>query len=205
MPEKILCPHCNAPASYLYYNDGQKCSQIRCKICGYLGQIQKRFRSVRKAKYWCPHCDAAMYLWKQQNLMTIYKCPNDHCPAYLEAKNKLSPQEKTLQKQRSSQFKLRYQYRECHFSEEQLKPSAPEASKVDLANIHHSPNLLGLVLALHISFAISARKTALMLKQIFKIKISYQPTLSCLSQRKIAKSQHIMSTIHETRSRQRWP
>ncbi len=178
MPEKVVCPHCDAPAAYLYYNDGQKRSQIRCKICGYLGQIQKRFRPVCKAKYWCPYCGAAMYLWKQQNLATIYKCPNDHCPVYLEAKKKLNAEEKILQKQRSSQFKLRYQYREYHFSEEQLKPSAPDASTVDLAKIHASPNILGLVLALHISFALSARKTALMLKQIFKINISYQTVLN---------------------------
>jgi transposase-like protein len=37
---------------------------------------------------------------------------------------------------------------------------------------------MGLVLAFHVSFAITARKTAFILKQVFQIKISYQTVLN---------------------------
>lgn len=50
--------------------------------------------------------------------------------------------------------------------------------KVDLARIHSSQNILGLILAFHISFAVSARKTAFILKQMFEIRLSYQTVLN---------------------------
>lgn len=109
---------------------------------------------------------------------TIYKCPNDRCPAYLKAKQRLNPNEKKLQKKRPSQFKLRYQYREYHFSQEQLQHSAPDPAKVDLAKIHHTPNVLGLVLSFHVSYALSARKTAIILRQVFEFHLSYQTVLN---------------------------
>jgi transposase-like protein len=86
--------------------------------------------------------------------------------------------EKLLQKLRLSQFKLRYQYREYHFQPAQLAPSAPHRPAVDLARIHRSSDLLGLVLAFHISFALSARKTALVLRQVFGVPLSYQSVLN---------------------------
>jgi transposase-like protein len=86
--------------------------------------------------------------------------------------------EKELRKSKSSQFKLRYQYREYHFKEHHLQHSKPDLSKVDLEKIHNSPHILGLVLAFHVSFAITARKTAFILKQVFNIKISYQTVLN---------------------------
>jgi len=119
-----------------------------------------------------------MYVWKHRKLETIYKCPNDQCPAFLQARQQLNSQEKKLQQQRLSQFKLRYQYREYHFTQQQLQHAAPDPSKVNLANIHFSSNVLGLVLAFHISFALSARKTALVLKDVFKIHLSYQTVLN---------------------------
>jgi transposase-like protein len=86
--------------------------------------------------------------------------------------------EKLLQKLRLSQFKLRYQYREYHFQPAQLAPSAPHRPTVDLTRIHRSSDLLGLVLAFHISFALSARKTAQVLRQVFGVPLSYQSVLN---------------------------
>jgi transposase-like protein len=177
VPDHIICPHCNAPAAFLYFNDGKKRQQILCKVCSALFQIGKRFRKP-KTKYWCPHCRHALYRWKQRKLVTIYKCDNDNCPAYLSALNKLNEQEKQLRKTKLSQFKLRYQYREYHFTENHLKHSAPDETKIDIDKIHHSANILGLVLTFHISFAITARKTAFILQQVFQIKISYQTVLN---------------------------
>jgi transposase-like protein len=86
--------------------------------------------------------------------------------------------EKLLQKLRLSQFKLRYQYREYHFQPAQLAPVAPDRPSVDLTRIHRSSDVLGLVLAFHISFALSARKTAQVLRQVFGVPLSHQSVLN---------------------------
>ena len=152
-------------------------SQVRCKLCNGLSQLGKEKRKP-KTHYWCPHCQHALYRWKQQALCTIYKCDYDKCPVYLRALARLNAREKELRKTKSSQFKLRYQFRDYHFSKEQLQHAAPDSSKVNLYKIHNSPYVLGLVLTFHVSFAIAARKTAQILKQVFCIPISYQTVLN---------------------------
>lgn len=177
MPDGATCPHCSAPAQFLYFNDGRLRTQIRCKICNGLSQLGKQKRTP-KTRYWCPHCKHALYRWKQQELCTIYKCDYDKCPVYLRALTKLNSKERELRKTKSSQFKLRYQYREYHFSRKQLQHAAPNSSKIDLDRIHNTPNVMGLALTFHVSFAIAARKTAQILKQVFRISISYQTVLN---------------------------
>lgn len=141
-------------------------------------QTQKRHHPPRKAKYFCPYCHNALYRWKEQTLLTIYKCGNDHCPAFLKALSKLNASEKQLQKKKLSQFKLRYQYREYHFQPSSLKHSTPDKPKINLDRIHHRSDILGLVLAFHISCAITARKTAFILRNVFNVPISYQTVLN---------------------------
>ncbi len=77
-----------------------------------------------------------------------------------------------------SQFKLRYQHRVYHFQPRQLAPASPDGPTIDLSRIHRSSEVLGLVLALHVSFAVSARKTAQVLCRIFGVPISYQTVLN---------------------------
>lgn len=178
MPHSEKCVVCGAPNIYLYYNDGKKRTQLRCKICWTLFTISKRHRKENKTKYWCPYCEYALYKWKDEKLCTIYKCGNDNCPDYLKQKEKLNPNEKDIQKTKNSQFKLRYQYREYHFQPSQLKIPSPQKPTVELQNIHKSSNTLGLVLAFHVSLGITARKTAYLLKSIFSINISYQTVLN---------------------------
>lgn len=156
VPASTQCPHCDAPHEYLYYNDGKRRVHIRCKVCDALFQINKQFRPS-KTKYWCPYGERALYRWKDQKLCTIYKCHNDLCPAYLKNIRALNADEKKLQKEKSSQFKLRYQYREYHF-DDKLRHSQPDDDGIDLFAIHNSSNIFGLVLAFHVSFAIGARK-----------------------------------------------
>jgi len=178
VPNSEKCVICGAPNIYLYYNDGKKRTQIRCKVCWTLFTISKRHRKRNKTKYWCPYCEKALYKWKEEQFCTIYKCGNDKCPAYLKQKDRLNPDEKNIQKTKTSQFKLRYQYREYHFNPNQLKIPLPQKPKVELQNIHKSSNILGLVLAFHISLGITARKTAYVMYAIFSIKISYQTVLN---------------------------
>ncbi|MBU4286259.1 MAG: DDE-type integrase/transposase/recombinase [Kiritimatiellae bacterium] len=174
----IRCLNCNAPGKYIYYNDGKKRIQLRCKVCNDLFPIHRHHRPI-KAKYWCPLCNNALYLWKKSEILTIYKCPNDNCPRYIAAKNKLNRKEQSLQQQRSSQFKLRYQYREYHFDPRDLVPASPQPSSYGrIDRIHGSFERLGLVLALNISYGLSSRMTAHMLKNIFQNSISHQTVLN---------------------------
>jgi len=176
-PADCRCAHCGAPRDFLYFNDGRQASQLLCKVCRRLSQLPPRHRP-RKTPYWCPYCHSALYRWKQRPDCTIYKCPCDRCPRYLQKQHALQWNEKLLQKLRLSQFKLRYQYREYHFQPAQLAPSTPHRPSVDLTRIHRSSDLLGLVLAFHISFALSARKTAQVLRQVFGVPLSYQSVLN---------------------------
>lgn len=86
--------------------------------------------------------------------------------------------EKALLKIKSSQFKLCYQYREYHFTTNELTHSSPAKPLVDISKIHNSQNILGLILAFYISFATSARKTAFILRSVFNIDVSYQTVLN---------------------------
>lgn len=178
VPLQSICPACNAPHNFLYYNNGKDKSQIKCKVCDHLFQTHQRFRKHDKTKFFCPYCNKALFRWKARKEVTIYKCCNDSCPHRTQALQKLNPNERALQKKRSSQFKLCYQYREYHFLPQQLNHSEPDKPVVALAKIHNSENVLGLILALYVSFAIPARKTAAMLRSVWGITVSYQTVLN---------------------------
>ncbi len=90
---KIYCSHCGAPGKFLYYNDGRKRTQIRCKVCSRLSPVTKNYRP-RKTKYWCPHCNYALFGHKENDSVTVYKCPNYKCLEYQKNLNKLSKKEK---------------------------------------------------------------------------------------------------------------
>ena len=148
------------------------------KFVAFFFQLHQRYRPNKQTKYFCPHCHNALYRWKVQPLVTIYKCGHDQCPAFLKANAKLNSSEKNLQQKKLSQFKLRYQYREYHFQPSDLQHTAPDKPKINLNRIFNSSDILGLVLAFHVSCAIPARKTAYVLSNIFNIPISYQTVLN---------------------------
>jgi hypothetical protein len=37
------CPRCDAPPEYMYWNDGEKRTQQKCKVCNELFQVKKNF------------------------------------------------------------------------------------------------------------------------------------------------------------------
>ena len=178
VPEHISCACCGAPHHYLYYNDGKKRTQLMCKVCHHLFQLNRRYRKETKTKYYCPHCHRALFTWKQRKEVTISKCCNDHCHHRIRKMSELNDAEKALMKKRSSQFKLCYQYREYHYALGELVHSSPEKPRVDIVKIHNSPDILGLVLTFYVSFAISARKTALIMRSVFNVELSYQTVLN---------------------------
>ncbi|MFH1776584.1 MAG: DDE-type integrase/transposase/recombinase [Candidatus Omnitrophota bacterium] len=96
---------------------------------------------------------------------------------FLKNKANLNFREKILAKIKPSQFKLRYQYREYHFTNEQLVHSAPKKG-TSVFDIRNSLNTFCLALTFHISLGISARKTAFILKNVFSLGCSYQTVLN---------------------------
>lgn len=178
VPERIICPSCQAPHQYLYYNDGKKRSQLLCKVCKALFPVEKRFRKGKRTKYYCPYCQHALFRWKERKEVTIYKCCNDRCPLRIRRSAKLNERERALLPRRSSQFKLCYQYREYHYVPEELAHSSPERPTVDLTKVHRAPDIVGLVLTFYVSFALSARKTASVLRKVFTVPVSSQTVLN---------------------------
>jgi len=171
-PEKhIKCPHCRAPHNYIYVNNGDKKSiQYQCKVC------KKTFCKTPKisvSKYYCPICQKALYKWKSRLLVTMYKCGNDNCHRYLGNKEKLSPKEKKLQKEKPSQFKLRYIYREYKINLKDIVTNELKTPLERLDKFRYSLSTIGLVLTFHITLKHSTRETAFALRRIFGIKISH--------------------------------
>ena len=90
----------------------------------------------------------------------------------------MNEKEKILYQKNPGHFSLHYIYRDYHFDIEELNHSEPEKPQVDLKKIYNSQNVLGLILTFLVSFSISARKTALLLKWVFNINVSYQTVLN---------------------------
>ena len=176
VPELITCPYCSAPSHYIYFNNGKKRSQLKCKVCSQVFQLHKRFQ--RKTRYFCPYCLKALFTWKERPEVTIYKCQNHHCSHRIDKLAKLNAGEKRIRKERLSQFKINYQFREYHYEPAELKVAKPHLPKIDLHRIHCDMNIFALILTLHISYAITARKTAHMLCNIWNIRVSYQTVLN---------------------------
>lgn len=83
-----------------------------------------------------------------------------------------------LRKMAPNHFTINYIYREYHLTPEDIHHSAPGKMPGSIFRIHNSENVPGLALALYISFAISSRKTALMMRTIFDIDVTYQTVLN---------------------------
>jgi transposase-like protein len=180
-PANACCEHCGAPCEWLSVNDGKKRSQVRCKICKGLSPI-RRNRRQSTTPYRCPYCGGSLYEWKHDNDRTIYKCRSDTCPYYLRRRDALNERERELAGTgMSSQFKVRYQWRRYHFDPAAEQPHAPCGSSRSLRNIRHPLQAVGLVLAYSVSYGLSARMTARILKEIHGYHISRQTVLNWLS------------------------
>ncbi len=180
VPIHCRCEHCNAPADFLYLNDGKKGNQVRCKICNHLGTTE-RIRHKTNAKYFCPHCGSPLSIWKQSSHETIYKCFHYSCPHYLTSENKLSREEKVKRQTQKfdPNYKLHYQYREYHLQPEDRKCRRPPTeTKVDLNRIRHSHHVVGLVLTLFINAGLSSRLTRDLLWGLFGIRLSHQTVIN---------------------------
>ncbi len=174
-----ICEHCEAPSRYLYLNDGKTGNQVLCKICKKLSSTH-RIRTESKAKYFCPHCGSAMYLWKEDSLRTIFKCPSSKCSLYLENLQALTSEENDMRAAgNTSQFKLHYQYREYHFNPKDLECARPAfPSKTDLSRIRNNSHVVSMVLTYFINIGLTSRQTREALLRIHGIKISHQTVIN---------------------------
>lgn len=174
-PDKgTLCPHCGASHEYLSFNNGEKRTQIRCKVCENTFSTVKTYSSqiVRK----CPHCGNKLSLIKSRNHFDIYKCMNRKCPHFRQELNNLSPQDKQRYIIEPSAFSLHYITRVFNASLDVLEKVQRTLvpSKIDLARIHNSKHILGLALTYYVNYGLSLRKTALILHEVHDISISHQ-------------------------------
>lgn len=179
--EGICCGHCGAPPRYLYSNNGKATSQMLCKVCGRVSQTH-RSKRTSKAKYWCPHCGYSLFKWKESPGETIFKCSNKKCPHYLSRKSSLTREEKRMLKRQPKlpHFKLHYQYREYHFSPDDLRTASPEepVHGVDLRKIHNNYHTLSLILSYSINIGLSTRQTRDAMKGLHGITVSHQTVLN---------------------------
>lgn len=152
--EGSVCKTCGAPYSISTLTMA-KDPPFKYKVCSSLSQLHPRHRN--KARYFCPHCGHSLYLWKERKDISIYKYDNNRCPCFLNNKVKLNCKERILAKLKTSQFKLRYQYRKYHFTLEEMKYYAPkEKDFSSFLKIYNTFNTLCIALAFHISLGISA-------------------------------------------------
>lgn len=150
-------------------------------MCDNTFPLHKHHKENHKnSKYYCPYCGYALYKWKQKEKITIYKCGNKKCDCKEQNLKKLNSSERLIQKMIPTHFTINYIYREYHFTAEDIKHSQPAKTRttVNLFKIYNSEHVLGLILSFYISYALSARKTALILHQMFKLEVSHQTILN---------------------------
>ena len=171
----VICPVCGAPHSYIYDNNGGK-GQFLCKVCKHTFFINSKPK--KEIVFLCPHCGASLELIKHRKNFDVFKCKNDLCSFYANNFNSLSNDDKVLFKLKPHSFKLRYIFRKFNFDFKPLDKNSPVNSKVNLPNIRVSSHTLGLILSYNINFALSARATSKLLKEIHGISVSYQSVLN---------------------------
>ena len=171
IPEDCKCPHCNAPMSYLYKNNGSK-GQLLCKVCDTkFSPDGNRFHKTHSLR--CPHCSHTLAHIKDRKHFIIHKCVNPKCPYYLNNLKKVD-KEHLEEDYGKNRYKLHYIYREfmIDFFKVDLNSLPKNASSLKFSK--HDAHVMGLCLTLHINLGLSLRKTAQALKDLYDIRISHQ-------------------------------
>ena len=169
-----VCPHCGATHEYLSFNNGQKKSQIKCKVCEKTFSTEKS--ESQEVVRNCPFCGKKLTLIKSRSSFDIYKCMSPKCSHYRAELKKLSKEDRKNYKQTPSAFSLHYITRVFNASLDRLESIQLkiEPSKIDLTRIRNSKHVLGLALTYYVNYGLSLRKTALILHEVHDIKISHQ-------------------------------
>ncbi|MCF1619080.1 DDE-type integrase/transposase/recombinase [Tetragenococcus koreensis] len=169
----IHCPRCQAPADYLYLNNGKSDNdQYLCKVCANLFNYKNRY--TKEVIFQCPHCEKNLVKIKDRKGFDIYKCLNKACPYYKKRLKSLSKKELKQFKKNKSLFKMHYIYRNFDLTLSDLEAVPDFETKVRLNKIHSSPYVLGLILTYHVNYGLSAEKTAALMFDVHQLKISGQ-------------------------------
>lgn len=169
----IHCPCCQAPADYLYLNNGKsKDPQYQCKICKNLFSQKNRYS--KDVVFACPHCERTLTKIKDRKGFDLYKCLSKQCPYYKNRLKNLSKKELKRFKKDRYLFKMHYIYRSFDLSLSDLEETPNFETKVQLKNIHSSPYVLGLILTYHVNYGLSAEKTAALMYDVHQVKITGQ-------------------------------
>lgn len=183
------CPHCGAPNKYIYDNNNR--GQLRCKACKNTFNYQTK--KYKELGFFCPHCKYKLDLMKHKKDYLIYKCRNENCPFFLNSLKLQSENNQSI-KTNTTVDKLHYIYRAFNFSINDVnKPQLYYDTKVDLNNIHHSPQVLGTILTLYINYGLSSRKVASLMWDLYNIKISHQTVMNYAE----AASSHVQHLINK--------
>lgn len=169
----VTCPCCQAPAEYLYLNNGKaENDQYQCKVCLTIFNHKNRFSKEVSLK--CPHCEDSLTKIKQRKGFSIYKCRNTSCSYYQNRLKNLSKKERKSFQKNKHLFKMHYLYRDFELTLSELEEEPDYRTVVQLKNIHCSPHVLGLIMTYHVNYGLSAEKTAALMYDVHQVKISGQ-------------------------------
>jgi len=177
VPKDLRCPYCNAPHEYLYDNNGGK-GQFLCKVC--TAVFNKKDKPLRDVVLKCPHCRSPLQKIKKRKDFDIYKCLNDECSFYIKNIKKMSKAEKSDFASNPHKYKVRYIYRKFNIDLKPLSKQCKLTTPVNLPKIQCSNYVLGLILTYAVNYGLPARKTAALMFDVHKVKISHQTILNYL-------------------------
>lgn len=167
IPEKIICPKCNAPHEYIYDNNGNK-GQFQCKVCGLT--FKENNYATKPLVFICPYCGTTLTEQKERKHFRIHKCKNSKCNYYLNNIRKLPKSIKYCDKYK---YKLHYIYREfnINFFKMNLYSISKRATSFNFRKF--TPHIMGLCLTYHVNLKLSTRQTSHALKEVHGIDISH--------------------------------
>lgn len=167
IPEKTVCPKCNAPHEYIYDNNGNR-GQFQCKVCGLT--FKETNYATKPLVFICPYCGNTLSEQKERKHFIIHKCKNSNCCYYLKNLKKLPKSIKACDKYK---YKLHYIYREfnINFFKMRLYNISNRATSFNFKKFN--PHILGLCLTYHVNLKLSTRQTAHAMDEVHGIKISH--------------------------------
>lgn len=173
------CPFCDAPNEYIYDNNGGK-GQFRCKSCNHT--FSTNHFSPGGVGIYCPHCNHKLSLKHDRSSYKVYMCENKKCSHFLKNKERVKNGDAASLKTSSGQLLLHYHYRDFKFSLASLqRVEEKRGDSSRLSRIHADNHILGLCLTYFVNYGLSARKTALILREVHGIHISHQTVFNYAS------------------------
>ncbi len=186
LPYKGVCPFCGAPNEYIYDNNHK--GQFLCKVCH--NTLSSKTKFYDELDCFCPHCRHKLCFHHDRNNYIVYYCPNHNCSYYIDSLKKQAIDDESI-KTNTNRDKLRYTYRAFKFALDDVnKPQYLTNTTVNLNKVHHSPQVVGLILTLYVNYGLSSRKTAMFLKDVFNIRISHQTVMN-YAEATASKVQHL--------------